>query len=213
MSVRATLAFLLSCALIAGSAQVSPARAAGAYCPNPAHTRPEKVPPNLMAALAHAFDVDVTAIREAALVRCVGATLMGCYVGANLVCDKADTRRASAGAGAWCRAHPGSANIPMAATGHATIYDWSCEGDRPVAGRTVVAIDRQGYIADNWNRNSLASTVPRVASAAIGLLTGRPQGVGAGLIAETTSRQHPGAPPTRPAWTGAARHVVRCASV
>jgi hypothetical protein len=38
----------------------------------------------------------------------------------------------------------------MAATGHATIYDWSCNGRRAVAGKTVSAVDPQGYEADNW---------------------------------------------------------------
>jgi hypothetical protein len=58
---------------------------------------------------------------------------MGCMVGANLVCDKADQRRA-AGA-TWCRENPGATVIPMAATGHATIYEWSCNGRNAVPGK------------------------------------------------------------------------------
>jgi len=124
--------------------------AAQPYCPNPAHARPAPAPANLLAPLAKAFDVDVAAVRGASYVRCVGAILMGCYVGANLVCDQADARRANPGASAWCRAHPGAADIPMAATGHATIYAWSCVGDRAVAGKIVMPVDAGGYIADNW---------------------------------------------------------------
>jgi hypothetical protein len=75
---------------------------------------------------------------------------MACTVGANLDCDKADTRRALPGATAWCRDNPGATGIPMAATGRATIYEWSCKGRRAVAGKVAMPIDPQGYIADNW---------------------------------------------------------------
>ncbi len=131
-------------------AAVPVAAQAADYCPNPAHATPADVPADLTAAVAKAFNVDTGAIAGAAYVRCVGPTLMGCYVGANLVCDKADTRRRIPGATEWCRQNPGSQFIPMAATGHATIYDWSCKGTRAVAGKRIVTVDPQGYIADNW---------------------------------------------------------------
>jgi hypothetical protein len=147
-TATAVLAFcgllLLACAV--------PMRAAGAagYCPNPAHARPEKVPADLLPALAAAFGVDKDAARNGGVVRCVRGTLMGCFVGANLNCDKADMRRSSLGAAAWCRSHPGAADIPMAATGHDTIYAWSCRGGHAVPGKAVVKVDRQGYVAQNW---------------------------------------------------------------
>jgi hypothetical protein len=47
---------------------------------------------------------------------------------ANLTCAMGDVRRVSKGATAWCREHPGSAVVPMYATGHATIYSWTCVG-------------------------------------------------------------------------------------
>ena len=75
----------------------------GAYCPNPDHATPGKVPPDLMGAVAATFQIDTDAVRNAAFVRCVGAKLMGCYIGANLDCDKAETRRSLPGATAWCR--------------------------------------------------------------------------------------------------------------
>lgn len=141
---------LVFATVIAGLAQITSARGADSYCPNAAHRQPDKVPASLVARVAATFQIDAAAVRDGAFVRCVGATLMGCYVGANLVCDKADTRRELEGATAWCRAHPGSTDIPMAATGHATIYEWSCSGQRAIAGKAVVAVDPQGYIADNW---------------------------------------------------------------
>jgi hypothetical protein len=147
LTMKAVLFFAL---LIAAVAQNPPARAAEPYCVNPAHARPEKVPESLVPRVAAAFQIDASAARGGALVRCVGEALMGCFVGANLVCGKADTRRHLPGASAWCRANPGAANIPMAATGHATIYAWSCAGHRAVAGKTIATVDAQGYIAENW---------------------------------------------------------------
>jgi hypothetical protein len=150
MRLIASGAVVLFAALIAPIAPVQPAVAAQSFCPNPAHARPQKVPPDLVAAVAAAFQIDNAAAADAAVVRCAGAKLMGCSIGANLNCEKADTRRSLPGATAWCRQNPGSAGIPMAATGHATIYDWSCKGRRAVAGRAVTTLDSQGYVADNW---------------------------------------------------------------
>jgi hypothetical protein len=151
MRVLATGAALLFAALIGiATAPVQPAAAEQPYCPNPAHAIPAKVPTDLVAAVAATFQIDNVAVHDAAFVRCVGRKLMGCYVGANLDCFKADKRRALPGATAWCRENPGSKGIPMSATGHETIYAWSCSGRRAVAGKTVMTIDSRGYIAGNW---------------------------------------------------------------
>jgi hypothetical protein len=108
-------AALLFYALLVWESAVTarPAYAAPAYCPNPAHARPAKVPPGLVAAVAATFNIDKSAAPNTAFVRCAGTTLMGCYVGANLDCDKANTRRVLPGATAWCRSNPNAANIPM----------------------------------------------------------------------------------------------------
>jgi hypothetical protein len=121
-----------------------------AFCPSSAHASPTKTPADLVAAVARAFQIDDVSARDAAFVRCVGQKPLACYVGANLNCFKADTRRMLPGATAWCRDNPGSATIPMSATGHDTIYEWSCKGHRAVAGRIVMTVDAQGYIAENW---------------------------------------------------------------
>ena len=134
----------------ANTGAMRPAYAAPAYCPNPAHARPAKVPLALVPAVAAAFNIDKDAAPNTAFVRCVGAKLVSCYVGANLVCDKANTRRALPGATAWCRQNPDAPNIPMAATGHDTVYEWSCKGSRAVAGKQAMKVDQRGYIADNW---------------------------------------------------------------
>jgi hypothetical protein len=150
MRIRGLVPALVAAGAIAGLALASSSRAAQPYCPNPAHVRPAPPPADLLVPIAKAFDVDAAAVRGTSYVRCIGAALMGCYVGANLVCDRADARRTNPGAVAWCRAHPGAAEIPMAATGHATIYEWSCNGARAVAGKILMRVDVDGYIADNW---------------------------------------------------------------
>ncbi|MFZ0839816.1 MAG: hypothetical protein WAM77_20320 [Xanthobacteraceae bacterium] len=144
-------AFVLAAVIIAavGIAFPNPA-AADPYCPNPAHATPAKVPPDLVSAVAKTFGIDSTVVANGAFVRCVGARLMACAVGANLVCDKADQRRELPGATEWCRDNPRSDTIPMFATGHSTIYEWSCKRRRAVPGKLIVAVDPQGYITENW---------------------------------------------------------------
>jgi hypothetical protein len=129
---------------------IQPAIAAEPYCPNPAHAKPGKVPADLIGAVARKFRIDNDLARDVAFVRCVGPKLMGCYIGANLDCDKADKSRTLPGATEWCRKNPGSKIIPMSATGHDTIYEWSCNGRRAVAGPAMMTVDSRGYIADNW---------------------------------------------------------------
>jgi hypothetical protein len=142
---------LLFAVLIAAAiTPVQRAPAAESYCPNSAHATAGKVPADLTAAVAKTFQIDNDSVRDAAFVRCVGAKLMGCYIGANLDCDKAETRRSLPGATAWCRANPGSKIIPMSATGHDTIYEWFCKRHHAIAGKAVVTVDSQGFIANNW---------------------------------------------------------------
>jgi hypothetical protein len=149
-ATQSAMAVALTALIFAALTPAQRAAAAESYCPNPAHTAPAKVPPDLVPAVAKTFQIDPGAVRDAAVVRCVRDKLMACFVGANLDCDKAETRRVLPGATAWCRQNPGAANIPMAATGHATIYQWSCKGRYAVAGKTMVTVDPRGYIGENW---------------------------------------------------------------
>lgn len=154
MNYRRTFTLSLP-AVVLGAAMIitafmSAAFADDPYCPNPAHAKARPAPAALAGALAKAFNVDPAAAGAGAYVRCVGDKLMGCLVGANLNCGQADIRRFSAGAAAWCRRNPGAAVVPMSATGHDTVYSWSCEGRSAVAGKPAVTIDAQGFVADNW---------------------------------------------------------------
>jgi hypothetical protein len=143
-------AFLAATLATASVALVQAAPPEQTFCRSTAPVSPVKTPATLVAAVASAFQIDNASARDGAFVRCVGQKLLACYVGANLNCSKADTRRMLPGATAWCRDNPGSATIPMSATGHDTIYEWSCKGHRAVAGRIVMTIDAQGYITENW---------------------------------------------------------------
>jgi hypothetical protein len=138
---RSSLAFLLSGVLVSGPAASSP------YCRGRHGVAP--IPTELQAQVAAAFNIATQSARDAVL-RCDGTTLLACAVGANLNCDKADRRRSLPGASAYCRANPDSKFIPMFVTGHATIYQWRCEGRRAIAGKAVVTVDPQGYAAENW---------------------------------------------------------------
>ena len=130
-----------------------PASAAisAAFCSSGAAPRaPVPVPRQLEAGVARAFDIPVDLVRDGGFVRCAGSRLLACVIGANLNCGKVNARRSLPGASEFCRANPDADVVPMAATGHDTIYDWRCVGGRAVATKTVVAVDRQGYDAGNW---------------------------------------------------------------
>jgi len=148
----------VQCAIVAALALGAPpsacpaAAASGAgFCSSAAAPRaPVPVPRQLEAKVARAFDIPVDLVRDGGFVRCAGSRLLACVIGANLNCGKVNARRSLPGASEFCRANPDADVVPMAATGHDTIYDWRCVGGRAVATKTVVAVDRQGYDAGNW---------------------------------------------------------------
>jgi hypothetical protein len=90
-------------------------------------------------------------VAKSTVYRCMGAAPWLCNFGANLTCAKADVSRTSTGAEAFCRQNPGAAVVPMAATGHDTIFSWKCVGDRPVI-TNAEKVDRRGFIANQWKR-------------------------------------------------------------
>ena len=57
--------------------------------------------------------------------------------------------RRSRGAEAHCKEFPGSAVVPMAATGHDTIYTWECVGKEPRITASQ-KVDERGFIANQW---------------------------------------------------------------
>ncbi len=115
--------------------------------------QPGEVPASLIPAFVRAFDSMATSsanIEGYLHFRCYQGTVMGCVVGANLNCGKADARQRSQGGDDWCQAHPNDSNIPMAATGHSTVYIWRCSGSRAVPVRRFSPVDTRGFEVMNW---------------------------------------------------------------
>jgi hypothetical protein len=113
---------------------------------------PGDVPVSLAPAFAKVFGVRMTPaeIQRNSSFRCYRGKVMGCMVGANLNCGKAETSKTSQGGDEWCRSHPDDVMIPMAATGHATIFSWRCSGDRAVPAKVISKVDDQRFEVINW---------------------------------------------------------------
>ena len=139
----------LSVALASGALSACAASAAPLCAGGGGPRAPAPVPAALTPAVAKALDIPADMAREA-YVRCAGDRLLACSIGANLNCFKANRSRSLPGATAYCRANPDLDFIPMAATGHDTIYEWRCTGRRAVAGKVLARVDAEGYEADNW---------------------------------------------------------------
>jgi hypothetical protein len=152
--LKLALALVAPVALLGPAPCFTPAKAqdAAALCAGKGtvdETQP--IPDALAPEAARIFGIeDLGFVKKATVYRCVDDKIWLCNFGANLVCDKADRRRSNPGVVAWCRSHPGSADIPMAATGHATVYAWACAGTTPRITGTLQKIDARGYIAENW---------------------------------------------------------------
>jgi hypothetical protein len=91
-------------------------------------------------------------IRKSTTFRCMEGKVWLCNYGANLVCGKANTSRAAAGAADFCKQNPGSDVVPMAATGHDTVYEWQCVGNKVVISKQVESVDPRGFITENWRQ-------------------------------------------------------------
>lgn len=97
-------------------------------------------------------DESAASVRESTVYRCMNGKVWLCNYGANLACGKANTSRLSTGAAAFCKQNPNSESVPMAATGHDTIYEWKCVGGQPRIVEQTQKVDPRGFIAENWKR-------------------------------------------------------------
>jgi hypothetical protein len=113
-------------------------------------SEPKPAPAELAPGIAKALDIDIDLVRSGSFYRCVSGRLLVCAVGANLPCGRANVSRAMPQADAFCRANPNSIGIPMAATGHDTIWSWRCDGTRARADEPAQPLDPQGYFAEYW---------------------------------------------------------------
>ena len=50
----------------------------------------------------------------------------------------------------YCQDNPDADGLPAVATGRATVYSWSCDGETAVAGEQIFTADEQGYLAEFW---------------------------------------------------------------
>jgi hypothetical protein len=91
-------------------------------------------------------------VRDSTSFRCMSGKIWLCNYGANLVCGKANVSRESTGATAFCKENPGSDSVPMAATGHDTVYSWKCVGNKARISGQTLTVDPRGFIAENWKR-------------------------------------------------------------
>ena len=94
--------------------------------------------------------------------RCVDGKVLACNFGANIPCrDKANTDKTpTAGMNEFCTANPNSDFIPMAVTGHNTIYAWKCVNATPTIDRQVTEADAQGFVANVWRPVDRPGSVP-----------------------------------------------------
>lgn len=124
------------------------------YCSMANDDRAKPLPAELVGAATRLFGLrpdDPKWVRESTVYRCMGRAVWLCNHGANITCAKADTRRSLPGVAAYCRENPNEDYVPMAVTGHGTIYTWSCVGGKPLS-KLSEKLDARGFIADQWKR-------------------------------------------------------------
>jgi hypothetical protein len=118
--------------------------------------RVRPIPITLIPAARQLFSFSASApdpyVQKSTSFRCMEGKVWLCNTGANLVCGKADSSRTSAGAVDFCQHNPGSDTVPMAATGHGTIYAWTCAGDKAVISKQIETLDPRGFITGNWKQ-------------------------------------------------------------
>ena len=133
----------------AGMAQAAPSPRS--YCAKAGDDdRVRAAPASLAPAIKRLFNVSGAYALQTTNYRCAGGKVMLCNVGANLPCGKANLSKSLPGARAWCKDNPNSNFIPMAATGHDTIYNWHCANGVAVAGAPFAKVDARGFFVDYW---------------------------------------------------------------
>ena len=150
-----------------------------AYCaavgtvdkPDARYTGP-KLPDAIFKGYLQAAGMDVNgnypdALKNNTIWRCMNSQVYACNFGANLPCDsKANTDNTPTQAMAdFCKATPGSDFIPMAVTGHETIYSWHCVKDTPAVGDPIDKPDAAGFLSRIWYPISATPAAPASAGA------------------------------------------------
>jgi len=75
---------------------------------------------------------DIDSYVASTVFRCMNGLVFICNYGANIPCGgRPDTRRRMPEVDRYCRQNPNDEIVPMAVTGHSTIYAWACERGKP----------------------------------------------------------------------------------
>jgi uncharacterized protein YecT (DUF1311 family) len=82
--------------------------------------------------------------------RCMDGTVYACFIGANLPCSKISTDTRNPGADAFCKDNPDADSVPMAATGHDTLYSYRCRKGRAETAGKLFDLDRRGFAKSLW---------------------------------------------------------------
>jgi|HubBroStandDraft_2_1064218.scaffolds.fasta_scaffold00332_12 hypothetical protein len=83
--------------------------------------------------------------------RCMNRMVFVCAIGANIPCSaKADLAKRNVGADKYCQDYPEATFVPAYATGHETLFAWSCSLGRAVPGKRIAKLDPRGYRIDIW---------------------------------------------------------------
>jgi hypothetical protein len=159
VKIRSVIAGLALVVAAVAAMSPTPVRAqdAGASCARAAaDDRVQPLPDALVGKARQVFEIPTATadsdVRSATTYRCMKGAVWLCNTGANLVCDKADVSRKSPGAEQFCKDNPNSADIPMSATGHATVYNWKCVGKTARVAGKITDVDARGFIAANWKQ-------------------------------------------------------------
>jgi hypothetical protein len=112
---------------------------------------PSALNPYLAKALGLSPNLAITP--ESYFWRCMSGAVYVCAIGANIPCEaKADRAKRNLGAEHYCRENHDAPFVPAYATGHASIYSWSCSAGKAVRGKSSAKVDQRGFRADFWYR-------------------------------------------------------------
>jgi putative hemolysin len=116
-----------------------------------AATLPEALlePMIIQGLVTHSMPVELV---KASRWRCMTGDVWVCMVGANLPCnERADlSKTPSEKMLEFCQSNPDVDSLPAYVTGRATVYEWTCENAKPIAGNQFVKVDAAGYLANIW---------------------------------------------------------------
>ncbi len=93
---------------------------------------------------------DIDEYAESTVFRCMNGLVFVCNYGANIPCGgRADTTRRMREVDRYCRQNPNEEMVPMAVTGHSTIYTWACERGKPRI-TDQQQLDQRGFSVLFW---------------------------------------------------------------